>query len=81
MPWRSSGWCHDRDARRSLWDILQVCLEDRRSSWQMQSDGTYRQLDCSDLPPDDPRALGVHARLAAYYAERAAARAIAARGS
>jgi polyphosphate kinase len=70
-----------RDARRSLWDILQICLEDRRSSWQMQSDGTYRQLDCSDLAPDDPRALGVHARLAAYYAERAAARAIAARAS
>jgi hypothetical protein len=51
-----------------------MCLEDRRSSWQMQPDGTYRQLECADLPPDDPRALGVNARLIAYYADRAADR-------
>jgi hypothetical protein len=38
----------------------------------MQPDGTYRQLDCADLPPDDPRAIGVNARLIAYYADRAA---------
>ena len=62
------------DARRTLWDCLQMCLEDRRSSWQMQPDGTYRQLECADLPPDDPRALGVNARLIAYYADRAADR-------
>ena len=69
-----------RELRSHLWDILNICLEDRRSAWQMQPDGTYRQLDCSDLAPDDPRALGVHARLAAYYRDRAAARAHAANG-
>jgi hypothetical protein len=41
----------------------------------MQPDGTYRQLECADLPADDPRALGLHARLIAHYRERAAVRA------
>lgn len=70
-----------RELRRDLWEVLQSCLEDRRSAWQMQSDGTYRQLDSSDLAPDDPRALGTHARLAEHYAHRAAARALASRGA
>jgi polyphosphate kinase len=68
-----------REPRRTLWDILQFCLEDRRSAWQMQPDGTYRQLDCADLAADDPRALGLHARLIAHYRERAAMRAQSAR--
>lgn len=67
------------DARRTLWDILQVCLEDRRSAWQMQPDGTYRQLDCADLAADDPRAMGTHARLIALSRDRAAVRARPAR--
>jgi polyphosphate kinase len=67
------------DARRTLWDILQVCLEDRRSAWQMQPDGTYRQLDCAELATDDPRAMGTHARLIALSRDRAAVRALPAR--
>jgi polyphosphate kinase len=62
-----------------LWDILQVCLEDRRSAWQMQPDGTYRQLDCAELAADDPRAMGTHARLIALSRDRAAVRALPAR--
>ena len=69
-----------RDARGTLWDILQICLDDRRSSWQMQPDGTYRQIDCAPLAPEDPSAVGVHARLAAYYLDRAALQAQARRG-
>jgi polyphosphate kinase len=65
----------DREARRDLWTVLSFCLEDRRSAWEMQSDGTYRRADCTGLPPEDPRALGLHSRLAAHYADRAAARA------
>jgi polyphosphate kinase len=71
----------DREARRDLWTVLSYCLEDRRSAWEMQADGTYRQLDCSGLAPDDPRAIGVHARLAEHYARRAAARALSARNA
>jgi polyphosphate kinase len=67
------------DARRTLWDILQVCLEDRRSAWQMQPDGTYRQLDCAELATDDLRAMGTHARLIALSRDRAAVRALPAR--
>jgi polyphosphate kinase len=65
----------DREARRDLWTVLSFCLEDRRSAWEMQSDGTYRRADCTGLPPEDPRTLGLHSRLAAHYADRAAARA------
>ena len=47
--------------RARLWEILQVCLADRRSAWQMQPDGTYRQL----IPDDDDGAgaEGTHATL------------------
>ena len=31
--------------RERLWEILQVQLEDQRNAWQMQPDGTYRQLE------------------------------------
>ena len=33
-----------RELRTRLWDVLMVCLADRRSAWQMLPDGTYRQL-------------------------------------
>lgn len=60
--------------RKLLWDILQFCLEDRRSAWEMQPDGSYRALNWGDLPPDDPRALGLHARLMQYHRQRHQAR-------
>ena len=33
-----------RELRARLWDVLTLCLTDRRSAWQMLPDGTYRQL-------------------------------------
>ena len=33
-----------RSLRARLWEILQVCLADRRSAWEMQPNGTYVQL-------------------------------------
>ena len=62
------------DARRTLWDILQVCLEDRRSAWQMRPDGSYERVPCEGLTEDDPAALGVHERLIRHYRERMHAR-------
>ncbi len=45
-----------RPLRERLWEILQVQLEDQRNAWQMQPDGTYRQLqagaDASDAARD-----------------------------
>ena len=43
----------ERRLRARLWEILQVCLSDRRSAWVMQADGTYRQLQ-----PDPDSAVG-----------------------
>ena len=34
----------DRRLRGRLWEILEVCLQDRRNAWQMQPDGSYVQL-------------------------------------
>ncbi len=34
----------NRLLRKRLWEILEVCLADRRNAWQMQPDGSYLQL-------------------------------------
>ena len=60
--------------RQLLWDILQVCLEDRRSAWELLSDGTYRPPNWSDLAADDPRAMGTHQRLMQFHRLRSEAR-------
>ena len=39
----------ERRLRARLWEILEVCLADRRSAWLMQPDGSYRQLHPSRL--------------------------------
>jgi polyphosphate kinase len=51
----------DRRLRARLWEILQVCLDDRRNAWELQSDGSYRQL----LPDHADRAgsEGTHATM------------------
>jgi polyphosphate kinase len=43
----------ERRLRARLWEILRVCLSDRRSAWVLQADGTYRQLQ-----PDPDSAVG-----------------------
>ena len=32
----------ERRLRARLWEILEICLADRRSAWQMQADGDLR---------------------------------------
>jgi polyphosphate kinase len=51
----------DRRHRVRLWEILQVCLSDRRNAWVMHADGSYEQL--RPLPDDDVGAEGTHATL------------------
>jgi polyphosphate kinase len=34
----------ERRLRARLWEILEICLSDRRNAWQMRQDGTYEQL-------------------------------------
>jgi polyphosphate kinase len=38
----------ERRLRARLWEILEVCLADRRNAWEMRPDGSYSQLR-----PDD----------------------------
>jgi polyphosphate kinase len=63
-----------RSQRQVLWDILRMCLEDLRSSWEMQPDGTYRHLLVPDGADDDPRHLGLHQRLMLHHRQRCEAR-------
>lgn len=69
-----------RDARLELWEILQFCLEDCRSAWQMQPDGTYRQVESTGVAAGHPSLLGTHLRLEQYHRARSAARAEISRG-
>ena len=50
----------DRTARERLWEVLDVCLADRRQAWQMQPDGSYEQL-FPDPGASGPAAIGTHA--------------------
>jgi polyphosphate kinase len=54
--------------RARLWEILEICLADRRNAWEMQSDGSYVQLQ-----PDAYEAAGqegTHATLMRLATER-----------
>jgi polyphosphate kinase len=52
---------NERRLRARLWEILDVCLSDRRSAWMMQADGSYEQL--RPEPGFDEGAEGTHATL------------------
>jgi polyphosphate kinase len=42
-----------------LWEILEVCLADKRNAWQMQPDGSYVRLT-PEPGEEGPAALGTH---------------------
>jgi polyphosphate kinase len=47
------------DAKKRLWEFLDVCLRDHRQAWVLDSGGKYTQL----TPPaegEDPEVLGTH---------------------
>jgi polyphosphate kinase len=48
--------------KAKLWEILDICLRDRRQAWALQSDGTYLQLRPGDAT-DGPEARGTHQAL------------------
>ncbi|MCX7978446.1 MAG: polyphosphate kinase 1 [Bdellovibrionaceae bacterium] len=45
----------DRHAREKIWETLQFCLNDRRQTWDMDSEGRYTQRTGGDV--------GIHERL------------------
>jgi polyphosphate kinase len=48
----------DRRLRGRLWEILEVCLTDRRNAWELRPDGSYVQL-----MPNGEGSEGTHATL------------------
>ena len=59
--------------RARLWEVLQLCMNDRRQAWQMQPDGTYIKVPWRDLDAADARVTGVHQNLMRLTTERLAA--------
>jgi len=49
-------------ARRQLWEILDICLRDRRQAWVLDSDGIYSQLQPAG-DPEGPETIGTQATL------------------
>jgi len=49
-------------ARKQLWEVLDVCLRDRRQAWVLGSDGTYSQLQPGG-EVDGPEGRGTHETL------------------
>jgi polyphosphate kinase len=48
--------------RQRLWEVLDICLRDRRQAWVLESDGKYVQLQ-PDLSATGPEAAGTHQTL------------------
>jgi polyphosphate kinase len=51
-----------KEAKEKLWEVLDICLRDRRQAWMLQTDGTYSRLEPGHAT-DGPEALGTHATL------------------
>jgi polyphosphate kinase len=52
----------DTAAKARLWEVLDICLRDRRQAWVLNEDGTYTQLH-PDEGTDGPAMHGTHAAL------------------
>jgi len=57
----------DPEAKQKLWEVLDICLRDRRQAWVLGEDGTYSKLQPAGANDGDamegPEALGTHATL------------------
>ena len=59
--------------KERLWEVLDICLRDRRQAWILGNDGTYSRL----APDDDsegPEGVGTHQTLMDLTRSRAGAR-------
>ncbi|UUO06299.1 polyphosphate kinase 1 [Blastopirellula sp. J2-11] len=59
-----------RPLKERLWEILDICLKDRRQSWLMQPDGTYQMATASEDDPEIAK-IGTHPALMALTLHRA----------
>jgi len=58
----------DRALRERLWEILQLYLKDQRQTWDMNSDGNYKQRSPASQPTTE---VGVQAQLMALAKQKA----------
>jgi polyphosphate kinase len=49
-------------ARQRLWEVLDICLRDRREAWVLKPDGHYEQLQPEE-GATGPEGLGTHGTL------------------
>jgi polyphosphate kinase len=56
--------------KEKLWEVLDICLRDRRQAWVMKPDGSYESLH-TVAEGDGPEALGTHEVLMALARRRA----------
>ena len=60
----------DQEAKDKLWEVLDICLRDRRQAWVLGEDGTYSQLH-PEGPGDGPENRGTHETLMELARRRA----------
>lgn len=61
---------HDPDAKRRLWELIQILLRDRKNAWRMNPDGSYTHLTPPrSARPGSPEQLGTFASLMQLAAE------------
>jgi polyphosphate kinase len=63
-----------KEAKEKLWEILDICLRDRRQAWVLDQDGTYSQMAPDQMAgPGNrgPEAVGTHAFLMKLTRDRA----------
>ena len=51
-----------KEAKEKLWEILDICLRDRRQAWMLHQDGSYARLESGDCS-EGPESVGTHAAL------------------
>jgi polyphosphate kinase len=60
----------DAAAKARLWEVLDICLRDRRQAWVLDNEGRYSQLR-PDEGADGPEGRGTHAALMELARRRA----------
>ena len=60
----------DAAAKARLWEVLDICLRDRRQAWVLDEEGKYSQLR-TDEGADGPEERGTHAALMELAKRRA----------
>ncbi len=58
------------EAKARLWEILNICLQDRRQAWILNCDATYSQLQ-PDATGEGPESVGTHQTLMELTRRRA----------